>query len=333
VDAKEFIDSLFEGYEQTPALADLKEELLGNLNAKIESLVKNGMEIEAAAAKAFDELGDVSELAESLIRKTGTGKTESREKAGGNFTGISLECGGDLFVHPGNAHRIVVTADSDIQELVKTEVAGTTLRISTKSAPVFRTIPWLFVRSSRVSNLKIDVYMPELRKINIGGSGNATVGAGSSPSLEVRIDGSGCLNAESYQTQEADVSISGSGSAGVHAAESLAIKIAGSGSVNAESCETKDVSVEIAGSGDVNTCATQSLAVKIFGSGSVNAENCETKDVRVEIADSGDVRTWAAETLNVRTAGSGDVYYKGNANVQASNAGNGRIIKLAGGEK
>ena len=69
MNAKEFVDSLFEGYEQTPALADFKEEMLGNLNAKIESLVKNGMEIEAAAAKAFAELGDVSSLANDMSLK------------------------------------------------------------------------------------------------------------------------------------------------------------------------------------------------------------------------------------------------------------------------
>jgi hypothetical protein len=69
MDAKTFIDSLFKGYEETAALADFKEELLGNLNAKIESLVKKGMDNEAAFAKASAELGDVSALAEELSLK------------------------------------------------------------------------------------------------------------------------------------------------------------------------------------------------------------------------------------------------------------------------
>ena len=66
---KDFIDSLFAGYEQTTALADFKEELLGNLNAKIESLVKKGMDGGAAFAKASAELGDVSALADDLSLK------------------------------------------------------------------------------------------------------------------------------------------------------------------------------------------------------------------------------------------------------------------------
>lgn len=69
MDAKEFVDSLFTGYEETAALADFKEELLANLNAKIESLVKKGMDDRDAFTKASAELGDVSALADELSLK------------------------------------------------------------------------------------------------------------------------------------------------------------------------------------------------------------------------------------------------------------------------
>ena len=69
MNAKEFVDSLFGGYEETAALADFKEELLGNLNAKIESLVKKGMDADAAFARASAELGDVSAFADELSLK------------------------------------------------------------------------------------------------------------------------------------------------------------------------------------------------------------------------------------------------------------------------
>jgi MFS family permease len=69
MNAKEFVDSLFEGYEQTAALADFKEELLANLNAKIENFVNKGMSEEEAFTKASAELGDVSTLADDLSLK------------------------------------------------------------------------------------------------------------------------------------------------------------------------------------------------------------------------------------------------------------------------
>ena len=69
MNSKDFVDSLFKGYEETTALAELKEELLANLNAKIESLVKKDMDLETAFKKASEELGDVSALADELSLK------------------------------------------------------------------------------------------------------------------------------------------------------------------------------------------------------------------------------------------------------------------------
>jgi hypothetical protein len=69
MNAKEFVDSLFNGYEQTEALADFKEELLANMNAKIENFIRKGMDTDAAFAKASAELGDVSSLADELSLK------------------------------------------------------------------------------------------------------------------------------------------------------------------------------------------------------------------------------------------------------------------------
>ena len=69
MNTKEFVNSLFNGYEDTKALTDFKEELLGNLNAKIENFIKKGMDGDTAFAKASAELGDVSALADELSLK------------------------------------------------------------------------------------------------------------------------------------------------------------------------------------------------------------------------------------------------------------------------
>jgi uncharacterized membrane protein YidH (DUF202 family) len=66
---KNYVDSLFAGYEQTEALADFKEELLSNLNDKISNLVKKGLTEQAAFDKATAELGDISALADEISLK------------------------------------------------------------------------------------------------------------------------------------------------------------------------------------------------------------------------------------------------------------------------
>jgi hypothetical protein len=66
---KEYVDSLFAGYGETEALADFKEELLSNLNAKLDSLIKKGMSEKDAFTRVTAELGDVSTLADEISLK------------------------------------------------------------------------------------------------------------------------------------------------------------------------------------------------------------------------------------------------------------------------
>jgi hypothetical protein len=67
---KTYVDSLFSGYEETGALADFKEELASNMADKVASLVRKGMDEDAAFTKAAAELGDISALADEIsLRK------------------------------------------------------------------------------------------------------------------------------------------------------------------------------------------------------------------------------------------------------------------------
>ncbi|WP_349898465.1 permease prefix domain 1-containing protein [Parafrigoribacterium soli] len=56
------LDAAFAGIELTPEIQDLKEEIRGNLAARVDELTGGGMELSAAATKAVDELGDIREL-------------------------------------------------------------------------------------------------------------------------------------------------------------------------------------------------------------------------------------------------------------------------------
>ena len=69
MNTQQYIDGLFAHYEETPALADFKEELRGNLDERIKNLVKKGMPEQEAFHKATSELGDISALAEEISLK------------------------------------------------------------------------------------------------------------------------------------------------------------------------------------------------------------------------------------------------------------------------
>ncbi|MBR0597576.1 permease prefix domain 1-containing protein [Sinanaerobacter chloroacetimidivorans] len=69
MDIKQYIDTLFSGYEETEALADFKQEIKSNMDDRIKSLMKKGLDDKAAFNKAISELGDVSALADELSLK------------------------------------------------------------------------------------------------------------------------------------------------------------------------------------------------------------------------------------------------------------------------
>lgn len=69
MNAKGYIDSLFAAYEETAALIDFKEELKSNMEDRINSYIKKGMEEPVAFKKAAVELGDISLLADELSLK------------------------------------------------------------------------------------------------------------------------------------------------------------------------------------------------------------------------------------------------------------------------
>jgi MFS family permease len=61
-----YLDEAFADIPRTPETADLKEEIRGNLQARVTELEANGTKPESAAAKAIRELGDIHDLVDSI---------------------------------------------------------------------------------------------------------------------------------------------------------------------------------------------------------------------------------------------------------------------------
>jgi hypothetical protein len=69
MNTKEYIQSLFGAYEETAELNDFMEELQGNMDSRITSLIKKGMTGEDAFARVSAELGDITSLADEMSLK------------------------------------------------------------------------------------------------------------------------------------------------------------------------------------------------------------------------------------------------------------------------
>lgn len=108
-------------------------------------------------------------------------------------------------------------------------------------------------------------------QLRISGSGRVQVEQLTCQSAATCIGGSGVVRIGEIECQSAATRISGSGDVSLAGkAKRHEIRISGSGRVNAPDFETGDTKVVISGSGKATLNALQTLNVRVSGSGSVN---------------------------------------------------------------
>lgn len=148
-----------------------------------------------------------------------------------------------------------------------------------------------FTESVCYEDMSIRVTMPEIRAIEIDGSGDVIA---STP----------------FQTKNFDVRVDGSGDVSID--------------ISAE-----DVSVDIDGSGDVSLNGyADEFTIEIDGSGDLKAYDLEAKEAYIDSDGSGDVQVSVKEILDAKIKGSGNITYKGDPEkMEFTQKGSGKISK------
>ena len=140
--------------------------------------------------------------------------------------------------------------------------------------------------------MKIYVTAPELREIDVTGSGSIT-----SQSRLV------------YNNR-------------------LTIDITGSGDVRLD-VDAPEIHAEATGSGNTSLSGqTRSFRAAINGSGELRCFNLLSENTDIEISGSGSAEVYASKRLDIEINGAGSVLYKGNPSVNQDVAGSGDIRKV-----
>lgn len=215
-------------------------------------------------------------------RVRGNGNLSEQTRNIGGFNAVEVEGGMDVVLIPGNTHTVRVSADENLLEYIKTEKKGTRLVISTRRR----------YNLDPKAGLKIYVTAPELREIDVTGSGTVT-----SQSRLV------------YNNR-------------------LSIDITGSGDVRLD-VDAPEIQAEATGSGNTSLSGqTRSFRAAINGSGELRCFNLLSENTNVEISGSGSAEVHASKRLDIEINGSGSVAYKGNPSVNQDIAGSGDIRKV-----
>ncbi|MDN2716620.1 head GIN domain-containing protein [Janthinobacterium sp. SUN120] len=204
-------------------------------------------------------------------------------------------------VRVGPTASLVIDADSNLQPLIHSDVNGNTLRLWSDTN----------IRSS--NGIHVIYTTPQLRKINISGSGRLVVSGlnGDDFSLEQR----GSMKSElSGTTGRFDVANNGSGSinaAALASGNTDAVQN-GSGNIQLGSVHGERINVAVNGSGSISANgAVQRLDANVNGSGDVNLASLRSDVAYLASNGSGDIDVSVQNEVNARASGSGRITVHG----------------------
>lgn len=192
------------------------------------------------------------------VRGSGDVVEEGREVS--NFDRVSLDGVGEVILTQGDRYSLVIEAEDNLMEYIKTSVRGDELTINIKSRrPILPSRP-----------IKFYVTTPNLEAVSVDGAGTVTIDELKTDSLKLGINGSGQVTIDELDAEEVLIGIDGVGDLDlIGTADSVAISINGSGNFNGRNLESESASVNIDGLGSATINVENNLEVDVNGAGQV----------------------------------------------------------------
>lgn len=176
--------------------------------------------------------------------------------------------------------------------------------------------------------------LPDFSGIDLAGSNNVTVVAGTRQSVVVHAD-SNLLSHVTTQVQAGTLIIGDVGSftakSPMYVEVSLpsltALELSGSGNITVTGVRASRLTITLPGSGDIAASGSVTrLDISIGGSGDAQVTGLIARNVDAVISGSGSIFVTATQSLDAKVPGSGAILYSGNpAQVTTSVTGSGAV--------
>ncbi|MGZ8291037.1 MAG: GIN domain-containing protein [Telluria sp.] len=232
----------------------------------------------------------------------GDGRLASEQRPVTSLPGLDVSGPMHVDVRVGGKPGLSIEADSNLLPMIRSEVAGDTVRI------------WIDGKVNTDHNIRVTYNVPQLTHLRATGSGRMDVSglngapltfvktgsgqamlSGRVSMLDVRSTGSGAVNAAGLYSQGASATLTGSGriTLGQVRGEQLSAHVKGSGDIEA--------------SGEV-----QSLNASVHGSGDVHLARLTAQRADLSTNGSGDISALVKQSLVAYGNGSGRITVHGN---------------------
>ncbi|RLD61873.1 MAG: hypothetical protein DRJ01_07120 [Bacteroidetes bacterium] len=183
-----------------------------------------------------------------------------QERTVDQFSKIDLSIAAHVFLKQGAEQSVVIEADENIIEEIKTVVNNNTLLIKIDK--------WML----HYKNVNVYITTPNVDGLDVSGSGKIeALTPIKTSNLKLDVSGSGKIYISELNADNVSADISGSGRINLEGKTKLtklSFDISGSGKIFCNE-QTQNVIGNISGSGTGNVNATQKLNVEISGSGKV----------------------------------------------------------------
>jgi hypothetical protein len=236
-----------------------------------------------------------------MICVNGNGIIETETRNTSSFNQIENSTVANVIYRQSDDVTITVVAESNLLGHIVTENINGNLKI--------RTDHWNTCLDYTERPV-ITVTSPELKNIELSGSGDIFADVMSGNSLIIKLSGSGKIVAESLSCND------------------LSVIISGSGDVEISEAISQDADFNLSGSGDLDISGTSDKGhYRISGSGDINSDEFQLNNATETISGSGDIFTFVTNSLTATISGSGNIYLKGDPTINQNISGSGRIIK------
>ena len=173
---------------------------------------------------------------------TGEGPTATQIRQVANFSKVKINGSGDVEIVPSNNQQVIVSGYTNLLDVYESKVVNGELQLGFESR-----------KNIRNDNIKVRIEIPDVRSVNINGSGDVLVnGFLQGTELSSLINGSGRIRIWSS------------------AFDRMSYNINGSGDIFAAGIPSKTTEALISGSGFIELNCTQQLKIRISGSGTVD---------------------------------------------------------------
>jgi hypothetical protein len=205
-------------------------------------------------------------------RIAGTGPMIENARLLTPVTDIVLDGAMNLRLNSAEVQSIVVHAQSQVQPVLKTEMKGETLTITTEG------------NVAMGDGTYVDIMIPMLKSISITGSGNVEGGGFVGDKLNITSKSSGSIRLNDLKYDDINLKIDGSGNADLSGrSKKLDVESDSSGKVNASNLVVDKAKATTKGSGDIMVSVGGDLKAKIVGSGNIMYDGSP----KVELDDTG----------------------------------------------